>query len=189
MKHPVSPSCQFQGHTDICELNKTWSQTIYLPKWTTGFTSWVLLRWLQFPFLDFFSYLYDPSSNWSLNSFPDSAQVKFLLGMHRTVAVIWDISSAFWYASFCVMEFIITMTQSNTDKNAQAFVHSDAANVHCGHILKLLLHGGAVCYKKQKQKQKNKLKKGIPSLLSWFRVIFPSVPQILKSRLCSILLC
>lgn len=88
--------------------------TIYLPKWTTGFTSWVLLRWLQFPSLDFFSYLYDPSSNWSLTSFPDSAQAKFLLGMHRTVAVIWDLSSAFWYASFCVMEFIITMTHSNT---------------------------------------------------------------------------
>lgn len=156
--HPVSS----KDTPTYVNFNKIWSQTIYLPKWTTGFTSWVLLRWLQFPFLDFFSYLYDPSSNWSLNSFPDSAQAKFLLGMHRTVAVIWDISSAFWYASFCVMEFIITMTQSNTDENAQAFVHSDAANVHCGHILKPLLHGGAVCYKKQKQQKKQNWKREFP---------------------------
>lgn len=84
----------------------------------------------------------------------------YLHGVYRTLAGIWDISSTFGYAIFCAIIFIIRKTQNDTAKNAQFFLfHSDAANVNCGHILKLFLHGGNVnyIYKKKQTGKGNSL--------------------------------
>lgn len=85
------------------------------------------------------------------------------------------------------MEFIITMTQSNTDKNAQAFVHSDAANVHRGHILKPLLHGGAVCYKKTKTTKKTKTEKGNSLATAMVQSYFPIGANIANIKIKAVL--